>query len=290
MIRYIDCHNHLAEVYTLDRPKAEKWIKDSTQKNISYYMQGGIGPENWDHQLNLKESFPAQVGLCFGLHPYWVSDNSEELCEIALDKLIKYLTKSTERMASVQAAPHTMPYLMALGEVGLDFRPHIAKNNEELQIRMMEQQIEISQWLNLPIVFHLVQAFPEAQKIIDLWGNKTIKGMIHSFNGPAEQAKYWLKKDLLLSIGGPVCHERNQKLKNSLLEIPLTHLIVETDSPDQPPPHYPRGENPPYSLWDVAKTIGKIRNLDAEEILDISNKNFQRVFGEIPNGNEPTNS
>lgn len=272
----IDCHNHLAEVYATSPDKALTWIKSANEKNIGFFMQGGIGPDNWEHQIQLKQLYPTQVGLCFGLHPYWVSENTEEQCEQALDKLSQYLVKYSKDKTTI----------LALGEIGLDFRSQIVKDNEELQIRMLELQLEMIQWFKIPAVFHLVRAYSEAQKIINFWGDYTLKGMIHSFNGPSEQARYWAKKGFLLSIGGPVCHPANQKLHKSILEIPLNQLILETDSPDQPPPDYPKGENPPYSLWDVAKTIGKIRNLDAEEILDISNRNFQRVFGEVANGNE----
>lgn len=275
--RHIDCHNHLAEVWSQNPEKALSWLKTSEAQGIFFHMQGGIGPENWEHQRQLKNIYPGQVGLCFGLHPYWVAENTEDNCELALDQLSKLLADKTH-------SP------LALGEIGLDLRPQIAKNSTELQIRMLELQLEMLSWFKIPAVLHMVRCFPEAQRVLDLWGDFRLQGLVHSFNGPWEQAKYWIKKGFLISVGGPACYEKNQKLRKTLKEIPLEHLVLETDSPDQPPPAYEKGENPPYSLWDVAKTIGSIRSLDAEEILDISNQNFQRVFGDIANGNRSPNT
>lgn len=279
--RHIDCHNHLAQVWALDLPKAKTWVQQSLEKNIFFHMQGGIGPENWENQLNLNTHYPQQIGLCFGLHPYWVAENEEPTCELALDQLSQLLSTTKK---TIQSSGLKTP--LALGELGLDFRPQIMKSSKELQIRMLEMQLEMIPWFQIPAVLHLVRAFPEAQRVFDFWGDDRLTGLVHSFNGPWEQAKYWIKKGFLISVGGPICYETNQKLQKTIKEIPLEHLVLETDSPDQPPPAYTKGENPPYSLWDVAKTIGSIRNLDAEEILDISNKNFQRVFGEIKDGSQ----
>ena len=273
-IQNIDCHNHLAEVFKQDQRKAQVYIDLALKKNIVFFMQGGIGPLNWDHQLEFKKCYPSLVGLCFGLHPYWISENSEASSELALDKLSHYLERQSKQENNI----------IALGEIGLDFRPQIVKESKELQIRMLELQLEMLKWFNIPAVFHFVKAFNEAQTILNWWTDSHLKGMIHSFNGTSEQAQFWVDKGLLLSIGGPVCYPKNQRLHQALLHIPLDHLLLETDSPDQSPPSYPKGENQPTSLWDVAKKIGSIRKLDAEEILDISNQNFQRVFGEIPHG------
>lgn len=282
----IDCHNHLAEVWAQDPEKAQAWLKSSDQKGIFFHMQGGIGPENWQHQIELQKLYPHQFGLCLGLHPYWVAEHDEATCEQALDQLSPLLAQLLKERAAGNLA--TLP--IAMGELGLDLRPHIAKNSAELQMRMLELQLEMLGWFKIPAVLHLVRCFPEAQRIFDFWGDFKLQGLVHSFNGPWEQAKYWLKKGFLISVGGPVCYEKNQKLRKTVKEIPLDHLVLETDSPDQPPPAYEKGENPPYSLWDVAKTIGIIRSLDAEEILDISNQNFQRVFGDIANGNRSSNT
>src|SRR6218665_1766740 len=103
---WVDAHGHLADVRW--QGQEERIISEARAKGIHFFMQGGVGPEDWQRQRELKNQYPAHIGLCFGLHPYWVIDHDEDHCEQALDLLAQ-----------------TLPEALGLGEAGLDFRPHI---------------------------------------------------------------------------------------------------------------------------------------------------------------------
>lgn len=270
---HIDSHNHLAKVLLTSPSTLDQWIQEAAAKGIRFFMQGGIDPANWDAQLELKRMYPTQIGLCFGVHPYFASTQSRSDLDIVLDVLARRV--ATEKQASD---------FFAIGEMGLDLRPAYASGSES-QIHAFESQLELADWTSLPMVFHIVRAHPECEQIFSLWAPKNKRGLLHSFSGSLEQAQYWIKQGFLISVGGPVCHQKNKKSRRLATHLPLEFLTLETDSPDQPPPLYLPAENPPKSLWEVAKTIGTLRNLDAEEILDISNSNFLRVFGKASDGN-----
>lgn len=258
--RWIDAHSHLADPrWDTDR---EKILEEARQKGLYFFMQGGVNPEDWQRQRELKARHPEAIGLCFGLHPYFVAENDESICEAALDRL----------------APELID-CMAIGEMGLDFRPHIMKDSRDRQMLFFEQQLELAEAVNKPMVLHLVQAHNESLKIMDVWGIPRRKGMVHSFNGSFHKAQDFISRGLLLSIGGPVCRPDNKKLQQAVKEIPLEFLLVESDSPDQPPPAYQGELNPPASIWEVARVIGELKGLDTLEILDITTENFRRVFG-----------
>lgn len=254
---WIDAHGHLADPRWAGR-EAEI-ILDARAKGIHYFMQGGVGPEDWQRQRDLKKRFPEHIGLCFGLHPYWVVDHDDDQCEEALDLLAAQIIEA-----------------QGLGEMGLDFRPHIMKDSRERQIYVFEQQLELAHICGKPMVLHLVQAHEESLRIMDLWGLPKQKGMIHSFNGSSAKARDFLNRGFYLSVGGPVCRADNQKLRQAVKEMPLEFLLIESDSPDQPPPAYKGVLNPPESIWEVARTIGELKSLDPLEILDITTENFHR--------------
>jgi len=258
--RWIDAHSHLTD--SRWEAQRELVIEEARQKGIYFFMQGGVDPQDWQRQRELKARHPEAIGLCFGLHPYFVAAHDEDECEEALDLLAPALLDS-----------------LALGEMGLDFRPHIMKDSQERQIFMFEQQLELAEALAKPMVLHLVQAHNESLKIMDVWGIPSRKGMVHSFNGSFHKAQDFISRGLLLSIGGPVCRPDNKKLQQAVKEIPLEFLLVESDSPDQPPPAYEGQLNPPGSIWEVARTIGELKGLDTLEILDITTENFRRLFG-----------
>jgi TatD DNase family protein len=209
----------------------------------------------------LQQRYPEQIGLCFGLHPYWVAEHSEEECEEALNLLAREL-----------------PRALALGELGLDFRPHIMKDSQDRQYSLFEQQLELAQLVNKPVVLHLVQAHGESLRMLDIWGLPQRKGIVHSFNGSWHKAQDFLARGLYLSVGGPVCRPGNLKLRQAVTELPLEFLLLESDTPDQPGPSHQGQLNPPESILEVARTIGELKSLDPREILDITTGNFRRLF------------
>lgn len=256
---WIDSHCHLADP-RLDSER-EAWITEAEKLGIGFFMQGGVGPEDWLRQVDLAKRHPKKIGLCFGLHPYWVIEHSQDECETALDQLARWL-----------------PQGMAVGEMGLDFRPHLMKETDEKQIGVFECQIELAEMVHKPMVLHIVQAHDTVWRIFNYWGVPARGGLVHSFNGTWGQAEEYLKRGLYLSIGGPVARAKNQKLKEVVRRMPLEYLLLETDSPDQPPDFYQGQMNPLASLWEVAKTVAEIRHLDALDILRISKSNFQRLM------------
>lgn len=261
---WVDAHGHLAD--SRWDGQVDEVIESARTRGIAFFMQGGVGPEDWARQIELKKRYPTHIGLCFGLHPYWVVDHDDDECEAALDALAGLL-----------------PQAQGLGELGLDFRPHIMKDSRERQIDVFEQQLELGHMTGKPLVLHLVQAHEESLRIMDVWGLPKQKGMVHSFNGSAGKALEFLKRGLFLSVGGPVCRPDNQKLHQAVREIPLEQLLIESDSPDQAPPAYKGGLNPPESIWEVARTIGELKSLDPMEILDITTANFRRLYGNHTN-------
>ncbi|MGZ3773109.1 MAG: TatD family hydrolase [Pseudobdellovibrionaceae bacterium] len=256
---WIDAHGHLADLRWEGQQGSV--IQEARAQGIHFFMQGGVGPEDWQRQKDLQAQFPHHIGLCFGLHPYWVVDHDEEQCEQALDLLASQLVDA-----------------LGLGEMGLDFRPHIMKDSRERQIGVFEAHIELAHISAKPMVLHLVQAHEESLRIMDVWGLPKQKGMVHSFNGSWGKAEDFLKRGFYLSIGGPVCRAENRKLHQAVKELPLEYLLIESDSPDQPPPVYKDLLNPPQSIWEVARSIGELKSLDPLEILDITTENFKRLF------------
>lgn len=276
MSLWIDSHCHMAD----PRLAAclESWLDEAQGRGLSYFVQGGMGPEDWNRQEHLAKKFKNQIGLCFGLHPYWISDQSQEACELAMDLLAL-------RIAEAQL----------LGETGLDFRPKILRGDgqvQERQISFFEMQLELASTAAKPVVLHVVQAHEEALRVLDLWGVPSRKGFVHSFNGSAKKAEDFLNRGLLISVGGPLVRPDNQKLKQAVEVIPLECLLLETDSPDQPPPNYSGKLNPLISLFEVAEEVARIKGLSWREVLDISRENLKNLLRlkENPDGTYSTYS
>ncbi len=257
MANWVDSHSHLADLRWGDEIK--NVIEESRLLGIHFHLQGGVSPEDWTRQRILKSRYP-EIGLCLGLHPYFVSEKSDVEVETALNQLARELLD---------------PEVLAIGEIGLDLRPHIVKGKFDQQMDAFVTQLELAHFAQKPQVYHFVQAFDEAKNFFDHFGLPTQRGMVHAFNGSLQQAEYYLQKKLFLSIGGACCRSDNLRLHQAIQIIPLTEILIESDSPDQPPPHLMGQLNRPRIVLEVAEIIAKIKKVTREEVLDISAQNLE---------------
>ena len=253
---WADAHSHLADARI---ENAHALLQEARSQGIQFFLQGGVGPEDWQRQLELAAKEPG-VWPVFGLHPYWIADHGADDCEAALDQLARILGKAS-----------------ALGETGLDFRPSIVKDSRARQISCFEAQLELAKVAAKPVVLHIVRAFDEAIQILDLFGQGTT-GFVHSFAGSWPEAKAYLDQGYLISVGGPVCRPKLKRLHQAVREIPLDRLLLETDSPDQPPPGVGEGQNRPSTLLAVADRVAEIKGLTRAQILDKSCENLRKLL------------
>lgn len=256
-MKYVDSHSHWNQ---FKDQGLEGRLSACLEKHIDFFLQGGINPAEWQLQIDLQKKYPAHFGLSFGLHPYYVCDHTVEDCEAALDELATLLPKA-----------------MALGEAGLDFRPHIMKESETLQIEMFENQIELAKAFEKPMVLHIVQAHEKAGQIFSLWDPPQRGGMVHAFSGSFETAKKYFERGFLISVGGAVTYAKNHKLHDCIKKIPMEYLLIESDAPDQAPEGWV-GPNESTSIYKVAEAISLIRNISAFDVLEVSASNFKRLF------------
>ncbi len=258
-MKYIDAHSHWSNAKFNDESR-DAMLKKCLEKNIDFFLQGGVNPLEWQKQIEIKNKYPNYFGLSFGLHPYFVSSHDEEACEQALNQLTQL-----------------MPQAMALGEAGLDFRPHIMKDSEYRQIEMFENQIEIAKAFQKPMVLHVVQAHEKAIQVFDFWDTPPQKAFVHAFSGSYETAKKYFDKGCLISIGGAVTFEKNRKLQDCVLKMPLEYLLIESDAPDQVPDSWD-GLNDSTSIYKVAEKIALIKNISVFDVLEVNTSNFKRLF------------
>ena len=258
---YIDSHCHWSDPRWNKTPEEiQNNLSAAEAQNIHFFLQGGVDPVDWSKQKKLKKMFPQNFGLSFGLHPYFVAAHDDSECEITLDLLAKEL-----------------PQAMALGETGLDFRPHIMKDSMVRQIDAFENQIELAKAFKKPMVLHIVQAHDKALQILDIWGVPPEKGLVHAFSGGFETAKEYMDRGFLISVGGAVTFSKNRKLQDCIEKIPMDYLLLESDSPDQAREGW-IGPNNSTSIRVIAEKIAQLRRMSVLEVLEISTSNFKRLF------------
>lgn len=162
--------------------------------------------------------------------------------------------------------------IVGIGEIGLDY--HYTKETRDKQIEMFEYQLDLAEKLNLPVVIHSRDA---TQDTIDILKRHHNFGVIHSFSGSLEVAKEYIKMGFALGINGVVTF-KNCNLKDTLKNIDINSIVLETDSPYLTPVPFRGTPNNPSHIKDIATFVAEIYGISVAELAEITNKTVARIF------------
>ena len=163
---------------------------------------------------------------------------------------------------------------LAIGECGLDF--FVEGLDADSQHRYFIGQLELAREHDLPVVVHARRAVDQVIAAIKQVGS--LRGVVHSFPGSAEQARQLWQLGFLVGLGGPVTYERANRLRRLAATIPLECLLLETDAPDQPDADIRGQRNEPARLATVLETIARLRDEEPAKIAAATTTNAERLF------------
>lgn len=189
-----------------------------------------------------------------GLHPHDAKDG-----QAALDGL-----------ANLAGAPK----VVAVGEIGLDyFYQHSDKSDQQKALRF---QIELALSHNLPIIFHVREAFDDFWPIFDEYTG--IRGVLHSFTDNYTNYQQAMQRNLSIGINGIMTFTKLSEQLQIAQDIPLQKLLLETDAPFlTPKPH--RGKvNEPAHTRLVAEFLADLRGISVEDLAAQTTKNALTLF------------
>jgi TatD DNase family protein len=165
--------------------------------------------------------------------------------------------------------------LSAIGEVGLDYWLVKEDSEKELQRETLKIFIELAKELNLPLNVHSRSAGRHA--IALLLESGAPKVQLHAFDGKAGAALPAVEAGYFFSIPPSVVRSRQkQKLVKRL---PLSCLLVETDSPVLGPS--PAERNEPANVLLSIKAIAELKTIDEKEVIAAVSENTERLYGRL---------
>ena len=167
--------------------------------------------------------------------------------------------------------------VVAIGEIGLDYYWDKEKEVQKLQQKWFMKQILLANEKNLPVVIHSRDAASDTMQILKEQEIQK-KGVIHCYSYSPEQAKEYVKMGYYLGIGGVLTFKNAKKLKETVEQIPLDYLLLETDSPYMAPEPNRGKRNSSLYLPYVVEAIAKIKQMDPEEVIEKTNSNAKNLF------------
>lgn len=248
----IDTHCHLdVEDFDTDRQQV---IDHCYQLGIKKIIVPAIVSKTWPTLLQICKQQPS-LYPALGLHPVFINQHTESD--------LQQLKASLQQYTSI-----------AVGEIGLDY--YIENPNKERQLYFFQAQLEIAAEFDLPVILHIRKAHNDVLKLL-----KKIKvkgGSCHAFSGSYEQGMEYIKLGFKLGFGGTLTYPNARKIHALAKDIPLEHIILETDAPDMSG-HKHRGQrNSPEYLPEALMALASLKNISEEEVAKITSENASKIF------------
>ncbi|ODV53651.1 MULTISPECIES: TatD family hydrolase [Lysinibacillus] len=252
---FIDTHVHLnADQYEAD---LQDVINRALEAKVEKMVVIGFDRKTIERTMELIEQYDFVYGV-IGWHPVDAIDCTQEDLEW-IEEL----------------AAH--PKIVGIGETGLDY--YWDKSPKDVQQALFRKQIQLAQKIDLPIIIHNRDATGDVVNILREENAASVGGVMHCFSGSVETARECIAMNFMISLGGPVTFKNARLPKEVASDIPLEHLMIETDAPYLAPHPYRGKRNEPAFVPLVAEEIARLKGLTIEEIAQATTDNAKKFFG-----------
>lgn len=245
------CHLDVAE-FAEDLPQV---LSRARQTGVYGFIVPAISASGWPRLADLAGLYSG-LHPAYGLHPMFLAEHTDA----DLDALPGWVSR---------------PECVAVGECGLDF--FVSDFDPERQESIFIAHIRLAADTGKPLIIHARRATERVIQLLRRHG--PAQGVIHSYSGSLEQARQLIGMDFMLGIGGPITYPRSSRIREIVKAVPLSHLLLETDAPDQPMAGEQGRRNEPAKLLRVAEAMAEIRGLSLTEVAAETRLNAQRLFG-----------
>lgn len=248
-MQIFDTHCHLAsEVYDDDLDGVLARFRECGGVYANIIADPCEEMPNQEKVAALAEKYPCFV-FSIGVHPH----NAQRYSDEAGNTLKQYLRHPKARL---------------LGEIGLDF--HYDLSPREVQKAVFDRQIELAYALGRTVQLHIREAHPECMDIVRgrLASGRLPHGILHCFSGDWETAKFYLDAGFDISLAGSVTFKKAPEAVEVAANIPLNHLLIETDCPYLAPVPMRGKRNEPAYLTHTLAKIACIRGISPETLAE----------------------
>ena len=239
----------------------EELIAELREAGIGHVINVGASIESKKTTLELVKKYDFMYAAA-GVHPSDVDGLNEET--------FAWLAEQTRLDKTV-----------AVGEIGLDYywdkEPEVQKN----QRIWFQKQMELARKADLPVIIHSRDAAGDTMRIMKEVHAEEIPGVIHCYSYSPEMAKEFVKMGYYIGVGGVVTFKNAKKLVQTVQEIPIERILLETDCPYMAPEPHRGTRNSSLNLPYVAAKIAELKGISAEEVISITEQNAYRLFSKV---------
>lgn len=253
-MEFIDTHAHLYdEAFANEEDEA---IARAVRSGVSRIVFPDIDSQTRDIMFSLADRHEGTIFPCLGLHPTSVDASWEK--ELSL--LEGYLSRK----------------IWAIGEIGLDcyWSEEFLKEQQEV----FRIQLEMADRLNLPVIIHSRESTGLIINILKDCRHLSLRGVFHAYSGSRETFSQLQRLgDWYIGIGGVLTYKK-ATIAETVKDIPLDRILLETDSPYLTPVPFRGKRNESSYIPHIAGRLAEITGKSIEEIASITTGNAVKLF------------
>lgn len=169
----------------------------------------------------------------------------------------------------------SLPNVVAVGETGLDYYKQFG--DKRSQIELFITQLEIAQAHNLPVIIHNRDA---GKDIYDVLSERIpdAGAILHCYSEDADYAKKCLDMNIWFSFAGNLTYRNARNLHETVLNIPVDRILIETESPFMVPAEFRGKRTMPAYLPSTARFLAEMLDMDLETLSEQLWKNSCKAF------------
>lgn len=252
---WIDMHAHLD---MLD-DSVEETLRKAADAGVGTIITIGTEPADHAKVLEISQKYHPKVYCTLGVHPHQA--------ELWTPDVAVWIEKHLHE-----------PTVVAVGEIGLDY--YYEHSDRNVQKQAFREQLALAQKYQMPVEIHTRDAEEDTVEILKSFKGQ-VKGLIHCFTGTEWLAQECLALGFNISISGVVTFKNADSLRQTVKNLPLDRIHVETDAPFLAPVPQRGHKNTPAFVVHTAQKVAELKGISLQDLQRITNENARRIFPKL---------
>lgn len=253
-MQFIDTHTHLYdEAFAGEEDLAVQRAKEA---GITRMILPDIDSQTRDAMFELAARHEGVLFPCLGLHPTSVGADWEKELELVEERPARGIK--------------------AIGEIGMDC--YWSREYVKEQQIVLRRQLELADKLSLPVIIHSRESTELILNVLKEFRHLNISGVFHAFSGSVETYRELQRLgDWYIGIGGVLTYKK-ASIAETIKDIPLSRILLETDSPYLTPVPYRGKRNESSYIPHIAARLAEIQGKDIAEVAETTTENAVKLF------------
>ncbi len=237
-------------------PDRDALLSSLNAHGVSLVMNAASDLASSKAAIALAHQYPFVYATC-GVHPHSAGE---------CDSQGAYICRLKEMAGDER--------VHAIGEIGLDY--HYDFSPRDVQRRVFQEQMQLAQELDMPIIIHSREATADTLAIVKAFPR--VKGVVHCFSGSAQTAQEYLALGYFIGFTGVVTFPNAKKVLEAAAAVPPERMLIETDCPYMAPTPMRGKRNDSTYLPYIVEKLCQIKGVLPQQLVDITCQNAKKVF------------